>query len=38
LVSQAAHGNDVTDTYDKDPNNLGRPARIATANVLNSAN
>ncbi len=38
MVSQVAHGNGVTDSYDKDPNDIGRPARIATANVLSGGN
>jgi RHS repeat-associated protein len=38
MVSQVAHGNGVNDLYDKDPNDIGRPARIATANVLNAGN
>ena len=38
MVSQVAHGNGVTDSYDKDPNDIGRPARIATSNVLSAGN
>jgi RHS repeat-associated protein len=34
MVNQVAHGNSVTDTYGKDPNDIGRPSRISTSNAL----
>ena len=34
MVNQVAHGNLVTDTYAKDPNDMGRPYRISTSNAL----
>ena len=34
MVSQVGHGNGVTDTYTKDPNDMGRPYRISSSNAL----
>jgi RHS repeat-associated protein len=34
MTWQVSHGNLVTDTYDKDPNDMGRPYRISSANAL----
>ncbi|MGA9751510.1 MAG: hypothetical protein WBS54_06955, partial [Acidobacteriota bacterium] len=34
MVYQVGHGNGITDTYVKDPNDIGRPYRISSSNAL----
>ncbi|TAM45143.1 MAG: RHS repeat-associated core domain-containing protein [Acidobacteria bacterium] len=36
MVKQVGHGNGVTDTYGKDPNDMGRPYRIQSAGALSN--
>jgi len=38
MVNVVSHGNLVSDTYEKDPNDMGRPYRISSANALSNWN
>ena len=36
MINQVSHGNGVTDTYAKDPYDMGRPYRISTSGALSN--